>query len=88
MVQLAYTTPDIRVNPPVIMDFKELSSFTGLSNRTLRRRIKDGVIPRINLAENPASRQKQLFLTEAVIDVLKPKEIKPLTNPLMERSNK
>jgi hypothetical protein len=42
-------SPDLRTNPPLIVDEKELSLITGLCPRSIRNHVRAGLIPRVKI---------------------------------------
>ena len=42
-------SPDLRARPPVLMNERELAYVTGLSVRTIRNKVGEGIISRIKI---------------------------------------
>jgi hypothetical protein len=53
-------TPDLRINPPVLIDERELAFITGLCPRSIRNLVKAGVIPRIKIGRRVLFRWPQV----------------------------
>jgi hypothetical protein len=51
---------DIRTNPPVILDERELALITGLCPRSIRTHVRAGIIPRIKIGRRVLFRWPQV----------------------------
>lgn len=52
--------PDLRTNPPVLVDERELSFITGLCARSIRNHVRAGIIPRIKIGRRVLFRWPQV----------------------------
>ena len=52
--------PDLRANPPVLMNLKELAIVTGCSDRFLSIKVAEGLIPRIKIGRRVLFRWPQV----------------------------
>jgi hypothetical protein len=53
-------SPDIRQNPPIILNHIELQVVTGMSDRALQNFVKAGLIPRIKIGRRVLYRWPQV----------------------------
>jgi hypothetical protein len=53
-------SPDIRVNPPVLLNERELAYVTGLCPRSIRNYVTAGIIPRIKIGRRVLFRWPQV----------------------------
>ncbi len=53
-------SPDLRTNPPVIIDELELAYITGLCPRSIRNHVAAGIIPRIKIGRRVLFRWPQV----------------------------
>ena len=53
-------SPNLRTNPPVLMNERELSQVTGLCPRNIRNLVNDGIIPRIKIGRRVLFRWPQV----------------------------
>jgi hypothetical protein len=51
---------DLRVNPPVLVNERELAHITGLCPRSLRNYVRAGIIPRIKIGRRVLFRWPQV----------------------------
>ena len=56
----SYLSPEIRVNPPAILNQRELSFITGLCPRSIRTHVNNGIIPRIKIGRRVLFRWPQV----------------------------
>lgn len=55
---------DLRANPPILMNEREVSAFLGLSERSVRTYTNNGLIPVIRVG------RRKIFRRDAVLAVL------------------
>lgn len=61
-------THELRVNPPVLQSERELAHTTGLSPRSIRNYVRDGLIPKITIGRRVIFRWPQVLAALAKLE--------------------